>query len=581
MRIAFYAPLKPPDHPVPSGDRRMARLLIAALARAGHEVELASRLRSYDGAGDAERQGRIAEIGGKLARAPGRARCAAGAAERAARLAHLSPLPQGAGLDRARGSPARSAFPIVVAEASVAAKRAGGPWALGHDGRRWRRSARADAVISLNPADDAGIAPLLAAPDRLHRLQPFLDAAPFAATRRARPARRWRATIRARPGHPVAARRRDDARAATSSPPTACSARRSPRLPPRPGSCSSSATARRGLTVEAALAPARRARRVPAPRRRRRCRALYAAADLFVWPAINEAYGMAMLEAQAAGLPVGRRPQRRRARDRRRRADRACCRRPARRRLRRGAVARCSTIAERRRALGRAARAQGRRRARHRRRRRVARPRSWRASRWSRMTPLALHPPRADRVEPGGGCRAAATCRCSTRARSRAGAAPLPRRLCRASARSPRRSALPRDRGAAAAVVSPVEPRLVEMDWGDYEGYTLAELRAARGVDLAANEARGLDFRPPGGESPRDVQARLAPLLAEIAARRRADAGGHASRRHPRRLCARDRLGHDGRAAAGARPATRCTCSRSTRTARRAVERLNLSLAPR
>jgi glycosyltransferase involved in cell wall biosynthesis len=30
----------------------------------------------------------------------------------------------------------------------------------------------------------------------------------------------------------------------------------------------------------------------------------YAAADLFVWPAINEAYGMSLLEAQAAGLPV-------------------------------------------------------------------------------------------------------------------------------------------------------------------------------------------------------------------------------------------------------------------------------------
>jgi glycosyltransferase involved in cell wall biosynthesis len=32
--------------------------------------------------------------------------------------------------------------------------------------------------------------------------------------------------------------------------------------------------------------------------------ALYAAADLMVWPAINEAYGMALLEAQASGLPV-------------------------------------------------------------------------------------------------------------------------------------------------------------------------------------------------------------------------------------------------------------------------------------
>ena len=31
---------------------------------------------------------------------------------------------------------------------------------------------------------------------------------------------------------------------------------------------------------------------------------IYAAADLLVWPAIQEAYGMALLEAQAAGLPV-------------------------------------------------------------------------------------------------------------------------------------------------------------------------------------------------------------------------------------------------------------------------------------
>jgi glycosyltransferase involved in cell wall biosynthesis len=32
--------------------------------------------------------------------------------------------------------------------------------------------------------------------------------------------------------------------------------------------------------------------------------ALYAACDLLLWPAINEAYGMALLEAQAASLPV-------------------------------------------------------------------------------------------------------------------------------------------------------------------------------------------------------------------------------------------------------------------------------------
>ena len=61
------------------------------------------------------------------------------------------------------------------------------------------------------------------------------------------------------------------------------------------------------------------------------------------------------------------------------------------------------------------------------------------------------------------------------------------------------------------------EARLVEMDWGVYQGFTVEELRTRLGVDFAANEARGLDFLPPEGESPRHVQERVAPLLAEIA----------------------------------------------------------------
>lgn len=61
------------------------------------------------------------------------------------------------------------------------------------------------------------------------------------------------------------------------------------------------------------------------------------------------------------------------------------------------------------------------------------------------------------------------------------------------------------------------EPRLIEMSWGAWEGRSLAALRAELGVAMAENEARGLDFRPPGGESPRDVQARLRPLLSALA----------------------------------------------------------------
>lgn len=63
-----------------------------------------------------------------------------------------------------------------------------------------------------------------------------------------------------------------------------------------------------------------------------------------------------------------------------------------------------------------------------------------------------------------------------------------------------------------------VEPALIEMDWGAYESRTLAELQAEYGDAFATNEARGLDFLPPGGESPRQVQDRLRPWLQRLAA---------------------------------------------------------------
>jgi probable phosphoglycerate mutase len=63
-----------------------------------------------------------------------------------------------------------------------------------------------------------------------------------------------------------------------------------------------------------------------------------------------------------------------------------------------------------------------------------------------------------------------------------------------------------------------LDPRLMEMDFGTWEGKTLADLRATPGAAAEEREKLGLDFSAPGGETPRQVQARLQPLLKEIAA---------------------------------------------------------------
>jgi broad specificity phosphatase PhoE len=62
------------------------------------------------------------------------------------------------------------------------------------------------------------------------------------------------------------------------------------------------------------------------------------------------------------------------------------------------------------------------------------------------------------------------------------------------------------------------DARLAEMRWGAWEGRRLAELRAEFGAEMAENEARGWDFRPSGGESPREVLARVRTWLAELSA---------------------------------------------------------------
>jgi len=62
-----------------------------------------------------------------------------------------------------------------------------------------------------------------------------------------------------------------------------------------------------------------------------------------------------------------------------------------------------------------------------------------------------------------------------------------------------------------------VEAALREMSSGSWEGRTIAELRESVGPAFVAAENRGLDFQPPGGESPRAVMARIGRWTASVA----------------------------------------------------------------
>ena len=300
MRIAFYAPLKPPDHPVPSGDRRMARLLTEALELAGHEVDIASRLRTWTGTPDPARQARLAQVGARLGQ---RLLRRYGAAPPEARpqawltyhLYYKAPDWIGPQVSKALG------IPYLLAEASVAYKRANGPWAFGHQATLQALD-HAQAVIALNPTD----LECLPDPSRATLITPFLDPAPYQA------AAEHRDTIRARLAE---AQGLDPARPWLLA---VAMMRSGDKL----DSYRLLATALGGLTdldwhllvagdgparahVEAAFGQLGVDRvRVLGALAADDLAEIYAACDVFVWPALNEAYGMALLEAQAAGLPV-------------------------------------------------------------------------------------------------------------------------------------------------------------------------------------------------------------------------------------------------------------------------------------
>jgi len=62
-----------------------------------------------------------------------------------------------------------------------------------------------------------------------------------------------------------------------------------------------------------------------------------------------------------------------------------------------------------------------------------------------------------------------------------------------------------------------IDVRLAEQNWGAWEGMTRAEMLARDGPDAFTRAGRGLWFRPLGGESTGELQARVVSFLADVA----------------------------------------------------------------
>ena len=304
MRIAFYAPLKTPIHEVPSGDRRVARLLMDALQTAGHEVQLVSSFRSFDGTGDAAHQAALRDEGASIAHGLVQRWLGLPTVDRPElwftyHLYYKAPDWLGPTVSDALG------IPYVVSEASYASKRANGAWAIGH--LATYHAIQAAALLLCPTGDDVASLQLVApAHTRVRRLLPFLDPAAYRAAALDRAAHRaWLSTTHAIDASDtwivVAAMMRHGDKLASYQ----LLAQTLALLVDLPWQLVVAGDGPARAQVQALIQGA-------APGRAhflgvcdaQALAAIYAAGDLCLWPAVNEAYGMAMLEAQAAGIPV-------------------------------------------------------------------------------------------------------------------------------------------------------------------------------------------------------------------------------------------------------------------------------------
>jgi glycosyltransferase involved in cell wall biosynthesis len=280
--VGFYAPLKAPGHPVPSGDRAMARGLVAALGAAGHRVTLLSELRAF--LGDPGDTAGLAAL-----RAAAEAECArialgwrAGGAPDALLCYH--PYYKAPDLV-ARPLAAAFGLPYLTAETSYSARRNLGIWAAMQ--AEVLAGARGAAVnLCLTARDARGLAEADPA-IRTARLYPFVEIGPLPP-----PA--------PEPGHlvTVAMMRPGDKFESFRALAAALA------LVPGDWRLSVAGDGAARAEVEALFAPLAGRVSFLGLLDAAGVAALLARGWAHVWPGVGEAFGLAYLEAQAAGLPV-------------------------------------------------------------------------------------------------------------------------------------------------------------------------------------------------------------------------------------------------------------------------------------
>ncbi len=301
MKIAYYAPMKPPDDPEPSGDRRVARLFWRALDADPHHVLLASRFRSWDAAGDARRQQRLERIGKHHACKLINLWRTSAPAQRpdlwvTYHLYHKAPDWIGPAVASALD------IPYLVVEASHAAKQARGRWSVGYAAAT-DAIIKADAVIVLNSDDLPGISRLR--DQGVVLMRPFIDLPRVATASTTAGLRTQLATRHAIP--------RDQPWLITVAMMREVSKLASFQLLAKALEILQD---QRWTLIVIGDGPARdRVLEAFATLPEERVRFLgelgadaieqwLSVCDLMVWPAIGEAFGMALLEAHAWGIPV-------------------------------------------------------------------------------------------------------------------------------------------------------------------------------------------------------------------------------------------------------------------------------------